>query len=156
MSIQNEREFNRYSIALFDFTMALDFLSEVRNHLPSSLPYQALLFAAIVCYYRPFTENEKARKSPAISKLRISEFGTLSPSEREIHEKCRTLRNKALAHSEHRYNPTHIDPYSKVIVSRPFWLSSESVDIEGLIKLLDKFINVCHNKRADYKLHSLA
>ena len=155
MPIQNEREFSRYSIALFDFTKARDFLSEIRNHLPSSLPFQALLFAAIVCYYRPFTENEKSRKSPAASKLRIGEFGNLSPSEKEIHKKCRTLRNEALAHSEYRHNPTHIDPYSKVIISRPFWLSSDSVDIEGLSKLLDKFINICHHKRADYKLHSL-
>lgn len=151
MPIQNDRDFNRYSIALFDFEKARDFLIETHNHLPSSLPYQALLFAAIVCYYRPFTKNEKSRKSTATPSLRIDEFGTLSPSEKEIHEQCRTLRNEALAHSEHRYNPTHIDPYTKVVVSRPFWLDSVSIDIEGLIKLLDKFIVACHHKRADYK-----
>jgi hypothetical protein len=155
MPIQNEREFNRYSIALFDFTKARDFLTEVRNYPPTGLPFQALLFAAIICYYRPFSANEKSDSSPAISRLRIDEFGTLSPSEIEIHEQCKKLRNEALAHSGYRHNPTHIDPHSKVIVSRPFWLSSVSIDIEGLMKLLDKFITVCHHKRADYKLHGL-
>ena len=151
MRIQSEREFNRYSIALFDFQKAKDFLSEAKNHLPSSLPFQALLFAAIVCYYRPFSPNEKSNASPATSRLGIEEFDNLSPSEIQIHEGCKELRNKVLAHSEYSWNPTHIDPNFKVIVSRPFWLSSDSVDMDGLGRLLDKLILTCHHRRAEFK-----
>jgi hypothetical protein len=156
MRIQNEREFNRYSIALFDFTKAQDFLSEARKHPSNSLPFQALLFAAIVCYYRPFSLNEKLDTSPATSNLNISEFGSLLDSEKGIHEECKKLRNKALAHSEYSFNPTGIDPQSKVIVSKPFWLTIDSIDIDGLSKLVDKFITICHHMRADYKLHGLS
>ena len=145
-----EREFNRYSIALFDFEQAVAYATETQTHSAATLAHEALLFAAILSYYRPFSPNEKNNNTQAASQLTINNFSPFEPAEKILHEELKELRNKALAHSEFHFNPTRRDPESGIISSRPFSLLSQSLNIEGLIHLSRKLAEECHHKRADH------
>jgi hypothetical protein len=65
MPIATDRDFNRYSIATFDLEKALEFATEARQHPANSVIHEALLFAAIVSYSRPFSSNETSGDAPA-------------------------------------------------------------------------------------------
>jgi hypothetical protein len=145
-----ESEFNRYSIAFFDFEQAVAYAMEAKTHSAATLAHEALLFAAIVSYYRPFSPNEKNKNTPAASQLTTKNFSPFTHEDMSLHEKLKELRNKALAHSEFCFNPTHRNPESGIISSRPFSLLSHSVDIAGLIHLASKLAMECHHKRADH------
>ena len=153
MTITTDRQFNRYSIAYFNFEKAEAFAKEAESHHQSTLAFEALVFAAIVSYYRPFSPNEKDPLAPAESQLRIEDIVDLSPEEQELHNRCKTLRNKALAHSEFSFNPTRLDPYSRVVASRPFSLLNQPIAVDALRALLEKLIRACHLKRGNYALH---
>lgn len=144
------QEFNRLSIAFFDWRKSLEFANEARKHSQNTTEYEALLFAAIVCYYRPFSPNEKGANPPAASHLKIEDFAALSEEELVLHENCKTLRNKALAHSEFALNPTKLSDAMSVIVSKPFSLLSQPFNLEVFVQLLSKLERTCHNKRADH------
>lgn len=145
-----EKEFNRFSIALNDFEKAAGYAKEALKFSESSLAHEALVFAAIVCYYRPFSQNEKDKLSPAACQLQVHEFNLFSAEEHEIHECCKNLRNKALAHSEWTYNPTRLNPNSGVIFIRPFVLLSHAPALPKFIQLSERLANECHHKRANY------
>lgn len=157
MAISSEAEFNRYTIALRDFEAAQRFLGAARNHGIDSVEYKALLFAAIISYWRPFSSNEVSKSAAASAKLDIQNFGTLSEDQRELHNNCGRLRNKALAHSEYEYNPTRLNQ-SGVIISNQFsLLSSSQINEPGSIHNMDLFqqllaqlIDSCHAMRAAY------
>ena len=152
MAISNERDFNRYSIATFDLEKALEFAIEARQHPANSVVYEALLFAAIVSYSRPFSRNEKSADAPAGTGLTVAAIGALSEAERKIHDGCRTLRNKALAHSEFALNPTRLRSSTGVVISRPFSLLSPPFDLDSFIQVVAKLKLVCERDRADYVL----
>jgi|GEM_PF-989750 len=157
MAISSEAELNRYSIAVRDFEDAQRFLCAARNHGIDSIEYEALLFAAIISYWRPFSLNEKSKSAAASVRLDIQNFGTLSENQKELHRNCENLRNKALAHSEYEYNPTRLRP-SGVFVSSPFsLLGSSQIRDPGSVhnmdlfqQLLEKLIDSCHAMRAAY------
>lgn len=146
----DEAKFNRFSISLKDFEKANSFLSEARNHGFGGVVHEALTFAAIICYYRPFSPNEKSQPAPATSQLTLADFQPLSSDELAIHEKCKELRNKALAHSEFTYHPTSLDPDTGVISSKLFSLVGLAPDLAKLSVLIGKLMEQCHNRRADY------
>lgn len=146
----DEAKFNRFSISLRDFQKTVEFLAEAKNHQFGCLAHEALVFAAIVCYYRPFSPNEKNPNAPAASQLSLSDFSPLSTNELAIHETCKELRNKALAHAEFKYHPTGLDRETGVISSALFTLVGKAPNLEALASLAEKFITECHNKRADY------
>lgn len=145
-----EQEFNRLSIAVFDWVKSLAFAVEAQKHSQNTTVYEALLFASIVCYYRPFSPNEKKANPPATSHLKIEEFPTISEEENALHENCKKLRNKALAHSEFELNPTSFSKATRVIESKPFSLLSQPFDLETFIRLVSKLERACHHKRADH------
>jgi hypothetical protein len=70
-----------------------------------------------------------------------------------MHETCKNLRNKALAHSEIDLNPARLDPTTGVTASRPFSLVSSRFRVESLVKLLIKVRDACDMKRAAYVLN---
>lgn len=157
MAISSEAELNRYSIAVRDFEDAQRFLCAARNHGIDSIEYKALLFAAIISYWRPFSSNEKSKSAAASVRLDIQNFGTLSEDQKELHKNCGNLRNKALAHSEYEYNPTRLKR-SGVFVSSPFSLLGSSQirdpssvhNMDLFQQLLEKLIDSCHAMRAAY------
>lgn len=148
--ITTPEQFNRYSIATFDWDKCLSFAKEASNFQENSTVYEALIFAAIICYYRPFSPNEKDRSSPAISQLCIEDFCPLSEEEIKLHKMCKELRNKALAHSEYAFNPTRLNEITGLIWSKPFSLLSQPFDLGAFIQLVSKLQCTCHHKRADH------
>jgi hypothetical protein len=151
MSITNEQEFNRYSISLVDFQKASECVTEARKQLPNDLVFEALLFMAIITYYRPFSPNEKSKPNlKATSRLNLEDLIVPSAREKELHSECENLRNKALAHSEFAYNPTSLNPSTGIVSSKPFSLLTQQFDVCGLAKLLEKLEAACHSKRATY------
>lgn len=151
--MSDEAKFNRFSIALKDFEKAEAFLAEARNHQYGGLVHEALVFSAIICYFRPFTNNERNPNSAAAARLELSDLPPLSPDELRIHETCKDLRNKALAHAEISHHPTQLDRETGVISSTIFSLVGKVPRLEALSELIGKFMRQCHNKRADY-VHS--
>lgn len=141
--------FNRLSISAHDFEKAIAFAEEAQRQSPAGLAYEALVFAAIVCYCRPFSSNERDKGTSATSRLKVEDFLQSGSAEMSIHEKCNELRNRALAHSEYAYNPTRLTP-SGVIASVPFSLLSHAPDIAALTVLAKKHADRCHQQRADY------
>jgi len=151
IQITSEQEFNRYSISLADFEKASECVAEARKHPPNDLVFEALLFMAIIAYYRPFTPNEKSKqKLKATSRLNLEHLIVPSAHEKEIHIECESLRNKALAHSEIAYNPTSLNSSTGVISSKRFSLLTQQFDLDGLAELLKKLEEACHSKRATY------
>ncbi len=146
----SEPQFNRFSIALSDFEKAISYAEEAQRHLPNTLALEALVFAAVICYYRPFSPNEKDKSAPAASQLSPGDFSPFSPEENEIHEKFKQLRNKALAHSEWGHNPTRFRADTGVIVSRPFDLLQHAPDLGALIRLAKRLSQECHANRANF------
>lgn len=146
----DEAKFNRFSISLQDFEKAKAFIGEAANHQYGGLIHEALVFSAIICYFRPFTNNEKDPNSAAAAKLDLSDFHPISPEELSIHEVCKDLRNKALAHAEIKHHPTRFDLETGVISSAIFSLVGKAPDLEAFVELIEKYIRQCHNKRADY------
>jgi hypothetical protein len=74
----------------------------------------------------------------------------LSPPEQALHEECKRLRNKALAHSEHALNPTSLNDERSVVMSKPFSLFIHPVNRHDLIALLSKVRQACLVARAQY------
>jgi hypothetical protein len=148
--ISSAEELARYSISVRDFEKAQEYVCAARKHLLGSLEYDALLFAAIVSYCRPFSPNEKSKLAMATSRLRIEDFGPLTDPEKGLHERLEELRNKALAHSESELNPTKFHPQTKVFTGRSFSLSNETLDLDAFEAIFVRFAEICHTKRADY------
>ncbi len=151
MLIKNDAEFNRYTISLLDFEKAEECVAEARKRPPNDVVFEALLFMAIVSYYRPFSPNERPRNNPkAVAQLKLEDLITPSACDKEIHAQCGCLRNKALAHSEFAFNPTKLNAGNGVISSKPFSLLTQNFDLAGLAELLRRLVEACHSKRATF------
>jgi hypothetical protein len=151
----DEAKFNRFSISAKDFEKAAEFLAEAKNHQYGGLVHEALVMSAIICYFRPFTENERSSSPPAAKKLDLlSDFPPLSQAENAVHEACKVLRNKALAHSEFLYHPTRLDRDTGVISSALFSLVGAAPDVDSLAALIEKLTLHCQLIRASYVHHA--
>lgn len=155
-TITSDEQFNRFSISSFDFERALEFANGARDHPANSLTYDALLFAAIVSYYRPFTPNERNPGASATKKVLLEDFPALTSSERALHDKCKALRNEALAHSAWNRNPTRFNHDTGIVASKPFSLLSPSFDLEGFVRLVEKLRAACERIRGDYVIRTRA
>lgn len=146
-------KFHRFSISVQDFENAAKYLAEAKEHQYGSLVHEALVFSAIICYFRPFTRNENDPKSAAASKLELSDFQPLSPSELELHKVCEQLRNKALAHSEISHHPTSLDLETGVVRSAIFSIVGRAPDLGALAQFIEKLRRQCQTTRANYVHH---
>ncbi len=149
-TVHTDEQFNRFSISSFDFEKALEFANEAKNRPANGIIYEALLFAAIVSYYRPFSPNERDTAAKATKKLSLDEFPALTNSERALHDRCKALRNEALAHSEWNRNPTRFNRDTGVVASKPFSLLTPPFDLAAFIELLNKLYHACERVRGDY------
>ena len=150
MKIQNNDQLHRFTISLHDFEEAKRFLTEALQHKDSSIPYEALLIAAIIYFARPFSHNSKDRRLKDISKIEIDSFIDIGSAERSLYDDLMNLRNTCLAHAEFQYYPTSINENTGVIRGRRFSILDYHIDIKAFNVLLEKLINQAHNKRADY------
>lgn len=150
MSVRTDQELNRYSIAVRDFEKTIEFLQEADNQPANLLVFESLLISAIIYYCRPFSSNERNKNAEAISKIKFESFSNISEGERVLHNKCMTVRNKAIAHAEWSNYPTRRDTKNNVISSRVYSLLSDDINWQSLLALSKKLENQCHNYRADY------
>lgn len=150
MRISSEKEFNRYSIAARDFERAIDFLAESEKHPENSLAYEALLISGAICYSRPFSQNEKGGNPNASVRIEFDSFSSLSQQDRDIHDRCIDLRNKALAHAEWDRYPTKVNRQTKMVWSKMYSVLSEPMNWNALLDLTNKLLIQCHELRVNY------
>lgn len=87
-----------------DFKQCLKFLKELKYHNHGSAAYEAMLIAAIISYAKPFSNNERDKDTTDDPTIDINELTALTDTEQELHYKFLTLRNKAITHSESKYD----------------------------------------------------
>ena len=150
--IASDAEFNRFSISVNDLEKARDYAEEAHRQPSDSVAHEALAFCAIVAYYRPFSPNEKKGAATATASLDIGALLPLSATELTLHEQCKLLRNKALAHSEQEFNPTKINANRDIVQSKPFSLLVHPIDLVALLALISKVHGACELARAEYML----
>jgi hypothetical protein len=134
-----DAELLRLQISHLDFESARDFIDVARKHEESSREYEALMLAAIICYARPFSNNELRTPEPptVASSVSFSPDAVLEKqADLELHHKLIRLRNKAIAHAESVYYPTQIisiDPPGAagiVFSARRWHVLDERIDLD--------------------------
>lgn len=81
-------EMIRVHIASREFKAAQNFVAAACNHPETEIENEVLLLAAIVCYARPFSQNERGSRSLAHSTLSIDVTVALRNSaDVELHER---------------------------------------------------------------------
>lgn len=97
---RDEKIINRLIISILDSKQCLKFLKELKFHTHGSSAYEAMLINAIICYAKPFVNNEQDKDTTADPTEDINLLTTLTDTEQKLHYKFLTIRNKAIAHSE--------------------------------------------------------
>jgi len=137
-SISREK-FNRFTIAVDDFEDALKYLNAAAKFDDMSGEHEGLLIAAVICYARPFSFNEKkGQLSEAAPSIQWAEVAPTDSRFLELHDRLIEFRNKAVAHSEFKYYPvTHIEG-SNLISQGRFKLSNEGLDLKLFSELAEE------------------
>jgi len=149
--IITKQELNRYFISDQDFEKAIAFLKEAETQRHDTLAYEAFLTCAVIYYYRPFSKNEKSDKAEATRRLSIDDFADLTEADKEVHQRCKDIRNTAIAHAEYSHYPTKLHEDTKVFFSSRYdILREESIFWKNLCSLAQKLKYQCTNLRADY------
>jgi hypothetical protein len=139
----------RLNIAKDDFADAKRFADSARIHGGTETELEALLVAAVVCYARPFSDNEPKRpKAPVIAR-NVPEDKLLtaldSDADRALHARLLELRDKAIAHAEstnypgQKIPPTIGNPgtHGVAFVHRRFHILSERLDPDALSRIAE-------------------
>ena len=105
--VEAERQYNRVTLSERDFRQAEAFLAAYDTGLPN-VQQEALLLAAVVCYARPFTSNEKKADAKAVCRLPVDPESFLSADQMSLHNRLMTLRHKAVAHAEFDLDPVEL------------------------------------------------
>lgn len=146
----SDKLLNRTNISKNDFEMCINFLNETANVNKGSYSYEALWMMAIVSYCRPFSHNEKSDNSQAAAKIDTPQITT---KERKLHGTLIKCRNKIVAHSEVKFNPTSTDSDTGIIWRKraSIWSFLQGFNLSKtlVIALANKMLNYCHNKSAD-------
>ena len=152
MTSDSNKDINIYSIAVRYFEKAREYICAAKKHDCASIEYDALLSMAIISYYCPFSPHYAVPKNKK-SQLNFDDFddfGFATDDQRDFHEKCKEFRNKTLAHSDFKYNPTKFNPKTKVFSSSQFSILNQDIDLQTFGDILDRVILVCHIKRAKH------
>jgi hypothetical protein len=139
---------SRTRIAAGDFEEANSYLAALSGR-RKEVVKRALLFAAIVAYCRPFTQNELGSESRAASKLEVSLSELYSEEELALHETVIELRHKTLAHSEYRHKPVRrVQGNNRgfSIQGRPFDILSQGIPARTLLAMCKKLELHCHHE----------
>jgi hypothetical protein len=146
----SDKLLSRVNISKNDFEMCVNFLNETANVNIGSYSYEALWMMAIVAYCRPFSHNEKSGNNKAAAKIDAPQMTT---KERELHATLIKCRNKIVAHSEIKFNPTSTDSDTGIIWRKraSIWSFLQGFNLSKnlVIALANKMLNYCHNESAD-------
>jgi len=147
-----DKQHNRLNISKYDFEMCINYLSETANVGEGSYAYEALWMMAIIAYARPFSYNEKDKDSKAAAKINPPQ---MNPEEENLHNKLIDCRNKIIAHSEIKYNPTSTNMDTGIIFRKRacIWSTLQRFDHflhkNTIIALAKKMLGHCHHTSAD-------
>ena len=147
--MSNDGQRDRYSIAEGDFRDALQYIGKAREYERDLIAKDAFIAMAILCYAHHFSSNGQ-KKVKTSSRVHIEDFDIFSPALSEAHKKYRTLRNKAIAHSQSSYHPTKFDEESHYTKISRFTLLFHSVDLDELEDLVKHVQEICRRERVVY------
>jgi hypothetical protein len=100
------RQINRCLRSEVDFREAETYAMRIASAGDQEIK-RALTIATIICYARPFSRNERDGNAEAEPNISFAPQEGLSAAERGLHDLIIKLRNKAVAHSEHSFNPAY-------------------------------------------------
>jgi len=140
----------RMHLSATDFSQAVRFIDAARNAAPTSDERWGLLLAAIVCYARPFSPNERRLSAAADSRLQMDAkmLRTIlaNTSDRKLHRRILRLRNKVVAHSESKYSSFRLLGATASAVTfrsvawHPF---DEQIDLFAFRRIAEAFETYC-------------
>jgi hypothetical protein len=112
--------------------------------------HRSIIYANInIYYFRPFSPNEKEPNAAAISKIEIESFTELTTDELQLHERCKEIRNKAVAHAEWIYYPTRL--HATGVISSRFWnIISDPIDWVAVRSLATQLLKQCNQLRGSF------
>lgn len=155
MALICESELLRLQLSVRDFEDSRDFIDAAKKHDVSSPEYSALVMAAIICYARPFTNNERTDKKgdkdqPEVAPtLRLEEPSSVLGQDVRLHEDIKRMRNKAVAHSEWSHNQVRIVPTCTAGIAfagRKWHIVDEDVDLAAFRRIAEAMRQYCINK----------
>lgn len=135
-----------------DFGDARKFIDAAKAHDESSTEYEALLLAAIICYARPFTNNEGRIDNPAVAQKVLIDTVAALDADLPLHNELLRMRNKAVAHAESSHYPTGIvsrnPPGAAGIIfsSRRWHVLNERIDLEAFRRVAQSMRTACANR----------
>lgn len=141
------RQFNRAALSRQDFREAREFLKEMKPDLTRT-QQEAFLMSAVICYARPFLQNDSSGKSDATSTIQSNPAKILDQAEFALHTRILELRNKAVAHSDHEFDPvTLIDVQSDGMTTRGPYFEVRRADIplDTFSSAIEKMFAHCSN-----------
>jgi hypothetical protein len=148
MAISNNAQRNRYSIAEGDFRDALQYIKKAREFDADIIVRDALLAMAILCYARPFSNNERSKNANAASRILLDDLSERSSTQLIAHKKYLDLRNKAIAHSQSSHHRANFDEESGLTKMWRFtFLSINFNELEDLVKSVQE---ICRYQRISY------
>lgn len=150
MDATTAKKFKRTHLSSVDFEQAERFIAAAQAQPVASIEHEALLLTAIICYARPFSGNERDRNAAASSDL-APEIVVLKPDDRELHDRILTLRNKAVAHAESKYNPMEFVPIQRsfqgsqgiAMTTRPWQVVEENLDLNRFSRIASEMRQAC-------------
>jgi hypothetical protein len=154
MAISNNSQRDRYSIAEGDFRAAVQYIKKAREFDGDLIVRNALIAMAILCYARPFSNNEQRKNSKVAPRILAENLAELSPTQRDAHKKYRDLRNKAIAHSQFSHHPTKFDEESGLSRISRFTLLFHCVNLDELEDLVRSVQEICRCQRISYNAFS--
>jgi len=127
-----DAQLNRTRLSADDFKEASEYIKYISEVGDNDVLKRALLTAAVVCYARPFTNNQSVRTEESTSQLSVSPKKIFKTDELMLHEKLLALRNEAVAHTEYNRKPVKRlegTPSGFVMSGKLFDLVSERIDL---------------------------
>ena len=156
--LERQKQFNRINISIKDLDQAIKYLKRF-NEIPSdSKDFEvrsAFLVAAIISYIRPFTNNyDNAFATGKQEYVKSEQTEIIEMTNQRVfdyHKKIKDLRNKAIAHSDYKKNPTqrikeHSTENGFLTISYPFNILSVDLDTSIFLQLAEAGKKVFENK----------
>jgi hypothetical protein len=154
-----EREIVQTHLSRRDFHKASQFISAA-TACDNNVVREALLISALVCYTRPFSQNEGQREAGmAAAANRDGKFGPPEAS-RPLHDRLIVLRGKTVMEEDADAYPIQLEPSrrgkaSKVLFtphrfrSRTWSLLKENIDLHAFSQLADDMHGRCSDRLAE-------
>lgn len=153
-----EREILRTHLSRRDFHKASQFVSAAKA-CDNNVVREALLISALVCYTRPYSQNDVVRASGFANPS--DSIGTVDApkASKALHERLMFLRSRTVAEQDVNAYPLQLEPSrrgksAKVVFtphrfrSRSWSLLKEDIDLGAFSRLADEMHGRCSERLA--------